>query len=85
MFYLFDERQNKNVKTGGKVIVFSTIEQAANFKQQFIQYAMMRMIRENFLGISEVMMTERSMVVRELTTDSGIKTEDTIQFENLKK
>ena len=84
MFYLYSARQNKNVRTKeGKVIVFSTVEQAATFKQQFIQYAILRMIHENFLGISEVMMTERSMQVVELTPESGIKPEDTISFENL--
>ncbi len=84
MFYLYSARQNKNVRTKeGKVIVFSTVEQAATFKQQFIQYAILRMIHENFLGVSEVMMTERSMQVVELTAESGIKPEDTISFENL--
>lgn len=85
MFYLYSARQNKNVRTNGKVIVFSTIEQAANFKQQFIQYAILRMLRENFIGVGEVMMTEKGMQIMELTTESGIKAEDTISFENLKK
>lgn len=85
MFYLYSERQKKMVKTQNKVILFSTIEQATQFKQQFIQYSILRMIHENFLGISEVMMTERNMQVVELTAASGIKNEDTILFENLKK
>lgn len=59
MFYLYSARQNKNVKTDGKVIVFSTIEQATTFKNQFIQYSIMRMMHEDFLSIGEVMMTER--------------------------
>lgn len=84
MFYLYSARQNKNVKTSkGKVIVFNTAEQAATFKQQFIQYAMLRIIRENFLGIGEVFATEQSMQIVELTAESGIKEEDTISFENL--
>lgn len=85
MFYLYSERQRKMVKTQNKVILFSTIEQATQFKQQFIQYSILRMIHEDFLGISEVMMTERNMQVIELTAASGIKDEDTILFENLKK
>lgn len=85
MFYLYSERQKKIVKAQNKVILFSTIEQATQFKQQFIQYSILRMIHENFLGISEVMMTERNMQVVELTAASGIKDEDTILFENLKK
>lgn len=86
MFYLYSARQNKNVRTSkGKVIVFNTAEQAANFKNQFIQYAMLRMIREDFLGIGEVFATEQSMQIVELTAESGIKDEDTISFENLKK
>lgn len=84
MFYLYSTRQNKNVKTGGKVIVFSTIEQATTFKNQFIQYSIMRMMHEDFLSIGEVMMTERGLEVKELTAESGIKDEDTILFENLK-
>lgn len=84
MFYLYSARQNKNVKTSkGKVIVFNTVEQAATFKRQFIQYAMLRMIREDFLSIGEVFATEQSMQVVELTAESGIKEEDTILFENL--
>lgn len=84
MFYLYSTRQNKNVKTGGKVIVFSTIEQATTFKNQFIQYSIMRMMHEDFLSIGEVMMTERGLEIKELTAESGIKDEDTILFENLK-
>lgn len=84
MFYLYSARQNKNVKTDGKVIVFSTIEQATTFKNQFIQYSIMRMMHEDFLSIGEVMMTERGLEVKELTAESGIKDEDTISFENLK-
>lgn len=80
----YSTRQNKNVKTGGKVIVFSTIEQATTFKNQFIQYSIMRMMHEDFLSIGEVMMTERGLEVKELTAESGIKDEDTILFENLK-
>lgn len=83
MFYLYSARQGKNVRTNGKVIVFNTIEQAATFKQQFIQYSILRMIRENFLGIGEVFATEQSMQVIELTAESSIKDEDTILFENL--
>lgn len=44
----------------------------------------MRMMHEDFLGIGEVMMTERGLEVKELTAESGIKDEDTISFENLK-
>lgn len=84
MFYLYSARQNKNVKTDGKVIVFNTIEQATTFKNQFIQYSIMRMMHEDFLSIGEVMMTERGLEVKELTAESGIKDEDTISFENLK-
>ena len=79
MFYLYSARQNKNVKTDGKVIVFSTIEQATTFKNQFIQYSIMRMMHEDFLSIGE-----RGLEVKELTAESGIKDEDTISFENLK-
>lgn len=85
MFYFYSARQNKNVKTGGKVIIFDTVEQTVTFKNQFIQYSIMRMIHEDFLGVSEVMMTERGLEVKELTAESGIKDEDTISFENLKK
>lgn len=66
------------------IIVFSTIEQATTFKNQFIQYSIMRMMHEDFLSIGEVMMTERRLEVKELTAESGIKDEDTISFENLK-
>lgn len=80
MFYLYDKSRNKIVRTKGKIIVFDNIEQAIWFKQQFIQYSMTRMMRENLFGIGEVMALDSTLQPQELTAQSGIKEEDTINL-----
>lgn len=80
-------RHNKAFRTGGKTILFNYEQEAAAFADQFLQYAMVRMLQENPFGSGEVLalMSGGIEIIPIDDAASDFKAEEFVRFENLRK
>lgn len=87
MFYLMSVRHNKSFRANGKTILFNYEQEASAFADQFMQYAMVRMLQENPFASGEVlgMMSGGIQIVPIDDATSDFKAEDFVRFENLRK
>lgn len=87
MFYIYCSSCNKNFcKDSRKTIVFNSEHEAINFLNLFWQYALTRMMEENFLRVGEVAVASQSTAVLQID-DSIIasRPDDFVKFEDLKR
>lgn len=54
MFVIYSQTSNMYVHTKGKVVTFETIDEANQFLQGFNQYCIARGIREDPIGIQDI-------------------------------
>lgn len=86
MFYIMSVQHNKSFRTGGKTILFNHEQEAAAFADQFMQYAMVRMLQENPFGSGEVlrMMEGGIQIIPIDDMAPAFKADEFVKFENLR-
>ena len=74
--------QNVYMHEKGKIILFSTVEEASNFVSLFFDYAMNRAAQEGGLGlIPQIMMAQGAVTIEEYKGTGA----ETVEFKDVKR
>lgn len=86
MFYIMSTQHNKNFRTKDRTILFNNEQEAAAFADQFMQYAMARMLQENPFALGEVlgMMSGGIQIIPIDDMAPDFKADEFVKFENLR-